>query len=146
MEHMPSQQLLTAEFVDVDAEDMALLLERQDVFTDLGYTYSEGGPAMLRVEEVPCDLQTSDIADSLRDICQALHEEHEPTKAELRRRSLAYLSCHGAVKAGDTLNIREMKQLLDELFHTETPYVCPHGRPVIVRFTPQELAKFFNRT
>jgi len=146
MEHMPSQQLLTAEFVDVDAEDMALLLERQDVFADLGYTYSEGGPAMLRVEEVPCDLQTSDIADSLRDICQALHEEHEPTKAELRHRSLAYLSCHGAVKAGDTLNIREMKQLLDELFHTETPYVCPHGRPVIVRFTPQELAKFFNRT
>ena len=45
----------------------------------------------------------------------------------VRHRSLAYLSCHGAVKAGDQLNIRQMKQLLDDLFHTEKPYVCPHG-------------------
>lgn len=146
VEKMPSQQLLTAEFVEVDAEDMTLLLERRDVFEDLGYTYSEAGPTTLRVEEVPCDLQTSDIADSLQDICRALHENNGLDKATLRHRSLAYLSCHGAVKAGDTLNIRQMKQLLEDLFHTEKPYVCPHGRPIIVRFTPDELAKLFKRT
>ena len=146
VEKMPSQQLLTAEFVEVDAEDMTLLLERRDVFEDLGYTYSEAGPTTLRVEEVPCDLQTSDIADSLQDICRALHENNGLDQATLRHRSLAYLSCHGAVKAGDTLNIRQMKQLLEDLFHTEKPYVCPHGRPIIVRFTPDELAKLFKRT
>lgn len=146
VEKMPSQQLLTAEFVQVDAEDMTLLLERRDVFEDLGYTYSEAGPTTLRVEEVPCDLQTSDIADSLKDICQALHEDNGLDKATLRHRSLAYLSCHGAIKAGDTLNIRQMKQLLEDLFHTDKPYVCPHGRPIIVRFTPDELAKLFKRT
>ena len=146
VERMPSQQLLTAEFVELDEGDMSLLLERRSIFEDLGYTYSEAGPQTLRIEEVPCDLQTSDIADSLRDICQALHEQHEPGKAELRHRSLAYLSCHGAVKAGDSLNIRQMKQLLEDLFHTDTPYVCPHGRPVILRFTPEELAKLFKRT
>ena len=146
VEKMPSQQLLTAEFVEVDADDMTLLLERRDVFDDLGYTYSEAGPTTLRVEEVPCDLQTSDIAGSLQDICQALHENNSLDKATLRHRSLAYLSCHGAVKAGDTLNIRQMKQLLEDLFHTEKPYVCPHGRPIIVRFTPDELAKLFKRT
>lgn len=128
VERMPSQQLLTPEFVDVDSDDMTLLLERQDVFNDLGYTYSEAGPTTLRVEEVPCDLQTSDIADSLKDICLLLHDQKEPDKAMVRHRSLAYLSCHGAVKAGDSLNIRQMKQLLDDLFHTEKPYVCPHGR------------------
>ncbi|MFV0617014.1 DNA mismatch repair endonuclease MutL [Megasphaera sp. WILCCON 0056] len=146
VERMPSQQLLTPEFVEVDSDDMTLLLERQDVFNDLGYTYSEAGPTTLRVEEVPCDLQTSDIADSLKDICLLLHDQKEPDKAMVRHRSLAYLSCHGAVKAGDSLNIRQMKQLLDDLFHTEKPYVCPHGRPTIIRFTPKELAHLFKRT
>ena len=146
VERMPSQQLLTPEFVEVDNEDMTLLLERQDVFNDLGYTYSEAGPTTLRVEEVPCDLQTSDIADSLKDICLLLHDQKEPDKAMVRHRSLAYLSCHGAVKAGDSLNIRQMKQLLDDLFHAEKPYVCPHGRPTIIRFTPKELAHLFKRT
>ena len=146
VERMPSQQLLTPEFVEVDSEDMTLLLERQDVFNDLGYTYSEAGPTTLRVEEVPCDLQTSDIVDSLKDICLLLHDQKEPDKAMVRHRSLAYLSCHGAVKAGDSLNIRQMKQLLDDLFHTEKPYVCPHGRPTIIRFTPKELAHLFKRT
>ena len=146
VERMPSQQLLTPEFIDVDSDDMTLLLERQDVFNDLGYTYSEAGPTTLRVEEVPCDLQTSDIADSLKDICLLLHDQKEPDKAMVRHRSLAYLSCHGAVKAGDSLNIRQMKQLLDDLFHTEKPYVCPHGRPTIIRFTPKELAHLFKRT
>ena len=146
VERMPSQQLLTPEFVDVDSDDMTILLERRDVFNDLGYTYSEAGPTTLRVEEVPCDLQTSDIADSLKDICLLLHDQKEPDKAMVRHRSLAYLSCHGAVKAGDSLNIRQMKQLLDDLFHTEKPYVCPHGRPTIIRFTPKELAHLFKRT
>lgn len=145
-EKMPSQQLLTAEFVEVDGDDMTLLLERPDVFADLGYTYSEAGPSTLRVEEVPCDLPTSQIADSLEDICRALHENDAVDKAALCHRSLAYLSCHGAIKAGDALNIRQMKQLLEDLFHTDKPYVCPHGRPIIVRFTPDELAKLFKRT
>ena len=118
VERMPSQQLLTPEFVEVDNEDMTLLLERQDVFNDLGYTYSEAGPTTLRVEEVPCDLQTSDIADSLKDICLLLHDQKEPDKAMVRHRSLAYLSCHGAVKAGDSLNSRQMKHRLYDFFHT----------------------------
>ena len=146
VEKMPSQQLLTAEFVEMDEADMTLLTEQKDVFADLGYAYSEAGPTALRIEEAPADLPTGDIAGSLQDICLALREDTHIDKATLRHRSLAYLSCHGAVKAGDTLNIRQMKQLLEDLFHTDKPYVCPHGRPIIVRFTPDELAKLFKRT
>ena len=100
----------------------------------------------MRMEAIPADLPTSHIADSLQEICHILHESPQTDKATLRHSALAYLSCHGAVKAGDTLNVREMKELLEALFHTETPYVCPHGRPIIVRFTPGELAKLFKRT
>lgn len=145
-ESMPSQQLLTAEFVEADSSDMQLFSEKEEVFRDLGYIYTEAGPTTLRMEAIPADLPTSHIADSLQEICHILHESPQTDKAMLRHSSLAYLSCHGAVKAGDTLNIREMKELLEALFHTETPYVCPHGRPIIVRFTPDELAKLFKRT
>ena len=145
-ESMPSQQLLTAEFVEADSSDMQLFSEKEEVFRDLGYIYTEAGPTTLRMEAIPADLPTSHIADSLQEICHILHESPQTDKATLRHSSLAYLSCHGAVKAGDTLNIREMKELLEALFHTETPYVCPHGRPIIVRFTPVELAKLFKRT
>ena len=145
-ESMPSQQLLTAEFVEADSSDMQLFSEKEEVFRDLGYIYTEAGPTTLRMEAIPADLPTSHIADSLQEICHILHESLQTDKATLRHSSLAYLSCHGAVKAGDTLNIREMKELLEALFHTETPYVCPHGRPIIVRFTPGELAKLFKRT
>ena len=145
-ESMPSQQLLTAEFVEADSSDMQLFSEKEEVFRDLGYIYTEAGPTTLRMEAIPADLPTSQIADSLQKICHILHESPQTDKATLRHSSLAYLSCHGAVKAGDTLNVREMKELLESLFHTETPYVCPHGRPIIVRFTPGELAKLFKRT
>ena len=145
-ESMPSQQLLTAAFVEADGSDMQLFSEKEEVFRDLGYIYTEAGPTTLRMEAIPADLPTSHIADSLQEICHILHESPQTDKATLRHSSLAYLSCHGAVKAGDTLNIREMKELLEALFHTETPYVCPHGRPIIVRFTPGELAKLFKRT
>ena len=145
-ESMPSQQLLTAEFVEADSSDMQLYSEKEEVFRDLGYIYTEAGPTTLRMEAIPADLPTSHIADSLQEICHILHESPQTDKATLRHSALAYLSCHGAVKAGDTLNVREMKELLEALFHTETPYVCPHGRPIIVRFTPGELAKLFKRT
>ena len=145
-ESMPSQQLLTAEFVEADSSDMQLFSEKEEVFRDLGYIYTEAGPTTLRMEAIPADLPTSQIADSLQKICHILHESPQTDKATLRHSALAYLSCHGAVKAGDTLNVREMKELLEALFHTETPYVCPHGRPIIVRFTPGELAKLFKRT
>ena len=145
-ESMPSQQLLTAEFVEADSSDMQLFSEKEEVFRDLGYIYTEAGPTTLRMEAIPADLPTSHIADSLQEICHILHESPQTDKATLRHSALAYLSCHGAIKAGDTLNVREMKELLEALFHTETPYVCPHGRPIIVRFTPGELAKLFKRT
>lgn len=146
VEAMPSQQLLVPEFLEMDVMDMNLLLEKQDVFADLGYIYSEAGPTTLRIEAAPCDLPTSAIKGGLEDICRALHENNSLDKAAIRHRALAYLSCRGAIKAGDVLNMRQMKQLLEDLFKTDKPFVCPHGRPIIVRFTPEELARLFKRS
>ena len=59
---------------------------------------------------------------------------------------LAYASCRGAIKAGHNLNMYQMTTLIEDLFNTEKPYVCPHGRPTIIKFTPDELGKLFLRS
>jgi DNA mismatch repair protein MutL len=55
-------------------------------------------------------------------------------------------ACKAAIKTGDRLNVTEMVVLIEHLFLTKVPYVCPHGRPVIVKIPLEELDKRFGRT
>ncbi|NOX66789.1 MAG: DNA mismatch repair protein MutL, partial [Chlorobi bacterium] len=55
-------------------------------------------------------------------------------------------SCKAAIKAGDKLTEQEMRVLVDELFATSMPYVCPHGRPIIIKIPLDEFDKRFGRT
>ena len=57
----------------------------------------------------------------------------------------AAVACHSAIKAGKPLNQEEMQYLVDRLFATSSPFVCPHGRPVIVKLTLEELDRRFGR-
>jgi DNA mismatch repair protein MutL len=54
-------------------------------------------------------------------------------------------SCRSAIKAGDSLNEQEMRSLIDQLFATSMPYVCPHGRPIVLRISTEELDRRFGR-
>jgi DNA mismatch repair protein MutL len=55
-------------------------------------------------------------------------------------------ACRGAIKAGQKLTQTEMLNLIDTLFAANMPYVCPHGRPTVIRITTDELDKRFSRT
>jgi len=55
-------------------------------------------------------------------------------------------SCKAAIKAGDPLTEQEMRNLIDQLFATQMPYVCPHGRPVVLKIPLDELDRRFGRT
>ena len=58
---------------------------------------------------------------------------------------IASLSCHAAVKGNHSLSKEEARALIDELMTLENPYHCPHGRPVIISMTKQEIEKKFKR-
>ncbi|MBP6890066.1 MAG: DNA mismatch repair protein MutL, partial [Veillonella sp.] len=105
-----------------------------------------GGPDQLRIDGMPADLVVSKGEEVLQHVFTLLHDSQIPTKAELRHEMLAYASCRGAIKSGHTLNMYQMSTLLEDLFNTDKPYVCPHGRPTIIRFTPEELGKLFLRS
>ena len=82
----------------------------------------------------------------LQEVIDEMKEnEHGPTM-DVRDRLAKSFACRAAVKAGNRLSTSEMLNLIDQLFATSMPYVCPHGRPVVLKITIDELDKRFGRT
>ncbi len=145
-EGIPVQEMLIPCLIHAEPADVDLLMERQDDMRRLGITYEQAGPDVIRITGAPEDLSESDMERVIRDTLIAFHEKDVPSPETMRHRMMAYAACRGAIKAGDPLNIRQMRELIHDLFQTARPFVCPHGRPTIVRFTPEELGRLFHRT
>jgi DNA mismatch repair protein MutL len=143
---VPVQQLLVAQFLEFTAGDCDIIVESQDIFYQLGFTLEQVGSDTMRLIEMPVDIPLADAEAVLRQILKLIAEMHQPTAQELRHAYLQMAACRSAIKAGDTLNMRQIQALISELYTTDLPYTCPHGRPTIVRFGPEELAKMFKRT
>ncbi len=143
---IPSQQLLVHQILSFDAKEAELVEKNQDLFASLGFHMEMSGEREFRLMEVPADVPVSEAEDIIREILTNLMEMHETTAKEIRQACLATTACRAAIKAGEELSFRQMQIILDELAHTAFPYTCPHGRPTILKFSSEELAKMFKRT
>ena len=145
-ESIPMQELLMPMYMDVSEEELTLAEEQRDALLDLGFQVDQGGPTSLRIDGHPVDIIESKVPEILQYVFSYMHDHQSPSAAQLRHEMLAYASCRGAIKAGHNLNLVQIDALLQDLFSTEKPYVCPHGRPTIIKFTPEELGKLFLRS
>ena len=145
-ESIPMQELLMPMHMDVSEEELTLADEQRDALLDLGFQVDQGGPTSLRIDGHPVDIIESKVPEILQYVFSYMHDHQSPSAAQLRHEMLAYASCRGAIKAGHNLNLVQIDALLQDLFNTEKPYVCPHGRPTIIKFTPDELGKLFLRS
>ena len=145
-ENIPSQQLLVHPILSFDARESNLVMENRELFCRLGFDMEACGERDFRLKEVPADIPVSEAEDVVREILAALYGMHETTPHEIRHACLATMACRAAIKAGDELNFRQMQIILEELSQTARPYTCPHGRPTILKFSSEELAKMFKRT
>ena len=145
-ESVPMQSILVPQYSEATDDEMNLVEEERETLLDLGFDVELGGPTKIKLVGAPVDLVESKAFEILHYIFSYLHEHQQPTKAQLRHEMLAYASCRGAIKAGHNLNMYQMTTLIEDLFSTEKPYVCPHGRPTIIKFTPDELGKLFLRS
>ena len=143
---IPVQAILIPYLIDVEPEDMDLLFEKEEEIKKLGITFEEAGRDVIRITGAPEDFSENDMDRIIKDLLFTFHDENMPSPETLRHRMMAYAACRGAIKRGDPLNVRQMKELITDLFHTTRPFVCPHGRPTIVKFTPDELGRLFDRT
>ena len=144
-EGIPVQEIMIPYLIHVDSGDVDLLADHKGDIERLGITFEQAGPDVIRITGAPEDLSAAEMERVVGDIVKAYHEKDVPSPETMRHRMMAYAACRGAIKRGDPLNIRQMKELIHDLFHTSRPFVCPHGRPTIVKFTPGELGRLFKR-
>ena len=145
-EAIPMQSILVPQYSEATDDEMNLVEEEREILLDLGFDVELGSPTKIKLVGAPVDLVESKAFEILQYVFSYLHDHQQPTKAQLRHEMLAYASCRGAIKAGHNLNMYQMTTLIEDLFSTDKPYVCPHGRPTIIKFTPDELGKLFLRS
>ncbi|WP_293663399.1 DNA mismatch repair endonuclease MutL [uncultured Phascolarctobacterium sp.] len=144
--NIPAQQMLIPLYIDVTSQDVNLIEEHREEFLRLGVDIEAAGEAMLRVSSLPADIKADDAEDFVREITQMLAELRTIDPSDLRQNILHMTACKAAIKAGEVLNMRQMRQLIIDLCNTEHPFTCPHGRPCMVEINSAELYKMFKRT
>lgn len=145
-QEIPSQQLLISLFLNVTRPDVDLIEEYREEFLQLGVDVEPAGETSLRVSALPADVESSQAEGFIEDILKLLSENKKIKASDLRESVLHYAACHSAIRAGEVLNIRQMRQLILELLNTEHPFTCPHGRPCMIQLTSDELYHMFKRT
>lgn len=145
-EQIPSQQLLMPLYVDMAADDIALIEEHRDEFLVLGVDAASAGESLLRVSSLPADIKADAAEDFINAISKMLREMRNVNGSDLRQEVLHMTACKAAIKAGQLLNMRQMRQLIIDLCNTTHPFTCPHGRPCMIEIDSNQLYKMFKRT
>ena len=140
------QQLLFPQTVELTRSDGAMVGELLPLLERIGFSVKMFGKTTMIVDGVPADVKPGAEKTIVQDMLELMKEDDQNTKLEPREKLAKSFSCRAAVKAGDPLTPAEMRSLLDQLFETKVPYVCPHGRPVMVKFSLAELDRKFGRT
>ncbi len=141
-----SQQLLFPETVDLGAGDYSLVKELMPDLLRLGFDMRLFGKNTVVIDGIPADVRIGKERKILQEVLDEFKNNEHSGMKDVRDNLAKSFACKAAIKAGDRLNVTEMVVLIEHLFLAKMPYVCPHGRPVIVRIPLEELDKRFGRT
>jgi len=143
---IPRQPLLNPEPLMLDRRSALLLQERLEELNRLGFELEPFGQDTYLVRSVPVALAGRNPLEVLRDIVDELVELSVSRRLPVAREQIwITTACKLAVKAGDPLNLPEMQKLIEDLARTQNPYLCPHGRPITLTLTWEELERRFKR-
>jgi len=142
-----TQQLLFPQTIELTPADMAIVKELKDYLEALGFDLRIFGKNTVILYGVPPEVKQGSEKTILQEIIE-LYKENSNVEPNLSaRENLAKaFACKTAIKAGNKLTLEEIQVLIDQLFLTRNPYVCPHGRPIIIKISIEELDKRFGRT
>lgn len=143
--NIPVQQLLFPQTLDLDPADHAALMEILPFLEKIGFLLKSFGGNTVVVEGVPSGLRIGNENKVLLDILDE-YKKNEGSEVDIQERVAKSFACRSAIMAGDKLTFEEMTSLIDQLFASQNPYFCPHGRPVMLTFSLEEFDKRFDRT
>jgi DNA mismatch repair protein MutL len=111
-----------------------------------GFEVEPMGPKSVAIQAVPAGVIAPDAEKLLREILDGIERENAAISIEtLQAKIAASTACHAAIKVNMPLEQSKMEWLLDALAKTDCPMSCPHGRPVVLRYSLKEIEKAFHR-
>ena len=141
-----SQQLLFPKKLRLDPSRIELLKELNDYLSRIGFQLKFKGKDNVVIEGVPDDVKKGTEEKVLVEILEEYVANQREKKLEEKDNLAKSYSCKAAIKAGEILEEKEMRLLIDKLFATSMPYVCPHGRPIVIKINLDEFDRRFGRT
>ena len=137
-----SQHLLLPLKMEVTQIEKNIIFENINIFNDFGFDIDEFSENEIVIRAVPA----FDFRDSIENVfLQLLLDlKNEVEIKDLRENIIISMSCKGAVKAGQKLDMFEMQNMVRRI-HEVGKYTCPHGRPIIVKLSKNDLDKMFGR-
>ncbi len=138
---MESRNLLLPQKMEINEVEKHIIFDNMDIFNDFGFDIDE-----LQDEIVFRAVPDFEFRESIQEVFLKLLSDIREEKEikDLRENIIISMSCKGAVKAGQKLGMDEMRNMVRRL-HEVGEYTCPHGRPIIVKITRDDLDKMFGR-
>lgn len=141
-----SQQMLIPETFDLTPAQAAAFETVADELESYGFELMRLSGRTVAIKATPADLPASEARNVLAEVLDTVDSEKRgAARATLRDEIAASLACHAAIKVNMPLAPEKMRWLIDRLLVTSSPTTCPHGRPVILRLTTQDILKGFHR-
>ena len=135
------QSLLFPATLELSPDEFDKFEKITDMLPDLGFEAEPFGTRSIIIRGIPAGVRNWEDGKLLRSILSDLGGGLPATDSILRS-----FACHSAIRAGEPLTLEEMESLTDQLFATEFPFTCPHGRPTMLRVEIRELERRFKRT
>ena len=141
---MASQTMLFPEVLEFSPDDFDGLLDVLPYLEKIGFRIKKENETSIRIEAIPSEMSLGNERSVIREILDNFLKERKQYSS-FQEGLAAMFACKAAIKAGDALTREEMQELVNRLFATEHPYYCPHGRPIIVQMSLDELDGRFER-
>lgn len=141
-----SQQLLIPIYSELNPVDYEVVKSIEKELRALGFDIELHSKRKVKIKGIPSDVRIGDENKILQELIDQYKDYDVKLNLEKRDNLAKTYACKHAIKAGDYLTEGEMLNLIDKLFSVKMPYVCPHGRPTIVKISMEELDKMFART
>jgi DNA mismatch repair protein MutL len=140
------QRLLMPLLVELTPGQQAVFAEISDELQRNGFEVELFGTRTVAIKTAPGGVKPADVEKLLVELLDQFQKEEQALNLDkIRAKIAASIACHAAIKINMPLEQNKMEWLLRELAKTDCPMSCPHGRPVVLRYSVKEIQKAFKR-
>jgi DNA mismatch repair protein MutL len=140
------QRMLVPLMVELNPRQLVIFEQIGEELRANGFEAELMGAREVAIQAAPAGIASSDAEKLLCEILDGIARENQAISIDsLQSKIAALTSCHAAIKINTPLDTTKMEWLLGELAKTEYPMSCPHGRPVVLRYSVSEIQRAFRR-